>query len=236
MNILPMILVLLAGWESVGPSGGEVLAVLQSNQNPDILYALSGFAPTMVISSEDKGGSWVTISNFDSYEAPKEMTMTSDGKMVAVGANHIWVSGDGGMSWSNDYFWDYSFYDVVPHLENENELFAAGRIESSGRITYFHSTDCGSTWDATVLKDSLQSYGLCIAVSASDPDVILVGGYSFEMVWEPYLFRSVDGGGTFTEVTATEMLGENRIHGVGIHPDNPDIMLAGTKSGIYPLD
>ena len=222
-------------WESIGPEGGEVSAVLQSSQNTDILYAYSGDFPSQVIKSIDGGSTWTVISYFDNG-TPYDMVMTASGKLVAVGFNRVWVSDDDGVTWGSSYYMNTIFNDAVAHPVNGDEIFAIGsKAIGSWNMTFFHSTDGGVVWDEFELISSTNhSYGDCIDISPSNPDIILVGGEEIgPSSYIPFLFLSTDGGAFFSDVTPPAAFYENAISGVGIHPTHPDTMLASTYSGVY---
>ncbi len=235
MNILLLLMIPLLGfdsWESIGPEGGEVRAVLQSTQYTGTLYALSGSYPTQVVRSLDNGSTWTNISDFTGG-TPCDMTMTADGKLVIVGYYYVWVSEDEGMTWTEYYHSNSLFWDTVAHPTVGDDVFAAGhKYDGDWNFTFFHSTDGGVTWnDIALINSSNDSYGWCITISSSNPDVILTGGYEFSSGTIPYLFLSTDGGTSFSDVTPAEIT-SSHLYGVGVHPVNPDIMLV-SSSNIY---
>ena len=125
----------------------------------------------------------------------------------------------------------------------------------SSRVELIRSTDEGHTWES--LSDALgrgvsagsrangqydesrhfhaHTHGL--AVAPSDPDVVYAGTISHPSQFEQYtldgahIFRSTDGGDTFTEVddgfpTTTD----TSINAIVIHPTNADVVYAMTSS------
>lgn len=236
MNILILLILPLLGygpWESVGPQGGEVIAVLQSTQNAGTLFAVSGAYPTQVICSTDGGNSWSTISDFTNG-IPYDMVMTESGKLVAVGSSRIWTSSDNGMTWTDTYFTNTYFYDAIAHPSNGEEVFASGYKYNGSNwdMTFYHSLDAGATWSSlAVLQSGYTSYGRCIDVSPSNPDHILVGGYEYNTGYIPFLFLSTDGGTSFTDVTPPSAT--YYMNGTAFHPANPDIMLSGSLSNMW---
>ncbi len=236
MNILILLMLPLVGygpWESVGPEGGEVKAVLQSTQDASTLFALSGTYPTQVVSSTDGGNNWSTISDF-ANGTPYDMVMTVSGKLVAVGTSRVWTSSDNGMTWSDTYFTNTYFYDAVAHPSNGEEVFASGYKYNGSNwdMTFYHSTDAGATWSSlAVLATGYTSYGRCIDVSPSNPDHILVGGYEYNAGYAPYLFLSTNGGTSFIDVTPPSAT--YYMNGTAFHPVNPDIMLSGSLSNMW---
>lgn len=240
MSVFLLILVPLIGygeWELTGPEGGEIMAILQSTQDAETLFAISGTNPTQVVTSVDYGATWSTISEFSGSTA-SDMVMTASGILVAFGSSRTWVSSDNGLTWDDYYFSNTHFQDATAHPTDGNILFAAGRAYNEGawKMTYFYSSDAGITWDETELVSSSNtSYGHSVAVSTSNPDIILVGGYeSVGGLSTPYVFKSMDGGAVFTDISPPGA--SYYFYGVAIHPSNPDILLAGATTKIYRSD
>lgn len=236
MNILILLILPLVGfgpWESVGPEGGEMKAVLQSTQDTSLLYALSGTYPTQVMRSTDCGSTWSKISDFaNSY--PYDMVMTANGTLVVLGSSRTWTSTDGGFTWSSYYSANTIFYDGVAHPTDGNQVFASGYKYdgTSWNISFFHSTNGGTSWSDTPLVVSPNSsYGRCIAISESDPGIILVGGYEYLTSYIPYLFKSVDGGASFSDIAPPAAT--YYVNGAAIHPAHPDTILAGTLLNMF---
>jgi photosystem II stability/assembly factor-like uncharacterized protein len=67
----------------------------------------------------------------------------------------------------------------------------------------------------------------------TDPDVIILGGYEPDGATYQRLYLSEDGGATFTDITPPSTTNEYYTYGAAIHPENPDIMLAGTQNAVY---
>ena len=236
MNILILLILPLVSygpWESVGPEGGEVKAVLQSTAEAGTLFALSGYSPTQVVRSTDGGNSWSTISTFTNG-TPYDMVMTATGKLVAVGSSRVWTSSDNGMNWSETYFSNTYFYDAVAHPTDGEEVFASGYKYNGSNwdMTFYHSADAGVSWSSLpVLATGYTSYGRCIDVSPSNPDHILVGGYEYNAGYAPYLFLSTNGGTSFIDVTPPSAT--YYMNGAAFHPANPAVMLSGSLSNMW---
>jgi photosystem II stability/assembly factor-like uncharacterized protein len=236
MNLIAILLIPLLGfgpWESVGPEGGEVRAILQSTQDASILYALSGTYPSQVIRSTDNGSTWNTISEIENCY-PYDMVMTQSGKLVVLGSSRTWTSSDGGLSWTSCYLANTIFIDGVAHPADGDQVFAAGYKYdgSSWNMSYYHTGDAGTSWNCTTLVASANtSYGRCIAISESNPDHILVGGYEYNSGYTPYLFRSTNGGVSFADVTPPAAT--YYIYGAAIHPVHSDTLLAGSLVNMF---
>lgn len=220
-------------WESTGPEGGQVKALLQSGQDPGVLFALSGSSPSQVVRSQDGGSSWETISEIQ-YCNPYDMVMTADGRLVVLGSSRTWTSADGGYTWSDTYISNTIFYNGAAHPTEGGTVYAAGYKYdgSSWNMSFFSSTDCGDSWtDVPLVVSPNTSYGRCVAVSGSNPDHILVGGYEYQSGYSPYLFKSEDGGTSFLEVTPAAA--NYYFSGAAFHPSNPDIILAGDLTVVF---
>lgn len=238
MSSILLIIAVLAGygqWENVGPEGGEITALVQSTQNSDHLYAISGSNPSMVLFSDDNGESWESIGSFTSGSV-YDLTMTQSGNLVAFGSSRVWRSTDGGFTWSSVSVSNTYFYQGTSHPTDGNVLFAAGYryINSYWRIVFLKSVNGGQSWSATQLTSgATHAYGRSIGVSQSDPNVILVGGYEPSGTTSQRLYLSENGGTDFTEVTPPSSSNESYMYGAAIHPEDPDIMLAGTLYAVY---
>jgi len=236
MNLIAILLIPLLGfgpWESVGPEGGEVKAILQSTQDTSILYAVSGSYPTQVLQSTDNGSNWSALASIESIY-PYDMVMTMNGTLVIFGSSRVCTSTDGGLNWTSNYFSNTIFLDGVAHPLDGSRIFASGYKYdgSSWNMSFYHSADGGISWsDLTLVSSSNSSYGRCIAVSESNPDHILVGGYEYNSGYTPYLFRSVNGGTSFTNITPPTAT--YYIYGAAIHPVHTDTLLAGSLVNMF---
>ncbi|MBU0765535.1 MAG: hypothetical protein KJ607_11935, partial [Bacteroidetes bacterium] len=97
------------------------------------------------------------------------------------------------------------------------------------------TTDGGSTWATTT--DDLPSIGISdIAVHPSNPDIIYIatGDGDASDTYTVGVLMSTDGGATFSTTGLNWTVDNNRIiRRLIINPDNPDILIAATKAGIY---
>ncbi len=236
--VLPLILLLIIGYgpfESLGPEGGEIKAIVQSPLDEDILYGMSGYNPTVVVRSVDRGLSWESLSTF-SGSTPYDMVITADGTLVAMGSSRIWRSSDGGQTWTTGTFSNTVFWLGAAHPTNGSVVYATGyKYDGSfWRMTFFKSTDGGANWSSTYLGPAgLHSYGRSIAVAHSAPNLIMVGGYRSDGGTIAQLFHSTDGGATFTDITPSGASSDYYFEGLAYHPANPSIMLAGAYLALH---
>lgn len=237
-----LVFITLAGygpWTSTGPEGGDINSPVQSPTNAQELWALSGTNPTQVVHSTDAGESWEPLSSF-SGSTVYDMIACPNGNLVAAGSSRTWTSTNGGVSWSTNTFSNTIFYDLEPHPTNSNEVFGSGyAYDGAWKLAFMHSTDGGNSFTKTYISlggSYTQSYGRSVAVSQSDPSVLLLGGYAYSSTQDayvPFLFKSSNGGSSFTDVTPSAASAQYYFYGVGIHPTNPNIMLAGSLYSMY---
>ncbi|MBD3370919.1 hypothetical protein GF402_11240 [Candidatus Fermentibacteria bacterium] len=222
----------LAVWESVGPEGGPVDCIMQSNVNSNLFYASSGSYPVKIIRSSDEGSTWEQSGSCNYYFYSMGLGPTD----ILYGGSYgrIYVSEDEGQTWDSYSISGFLFWDITGHPSDESILYGAGYHYSGGgyRIAFARSTDGGSNWSVTDLSTSCQGYGRCVAVSASDPDIIYVSGYRRDP-YQPKLYKSTDGGDSFTEITYSGWSSDYYMYTVAVHPANPDIVLAGCYYNIY---
>ena len=222
-----------ASWEAIGPEGGEVKSVIESSTTPGVLYAASGSYPTIIVKSDDGGLNWGQVGSYSGYNYC--MAMGPDGVLVAGGSSASYRSTDGGATWTTHSMSNTYFQDMEAHPTDPSVYFAAGYsyISSQWRMVFLKSTDGGISWTPTELL-SEYSFGRCVAVSISNPDIVYVGGNSqVASPYDPKLFKSTDGGSSFTEVVNTGWQDDYYMYGLAVHPTNPQIVIAASYYAIF---
>lgn len=222
-------------WEAMGPEGGEITALAHCTQNSSHLYAVSGSNPTTVLRSQDAGASWENIGSFTGSTV-YDLTMTASGTLVAFGGHRVWRSTDGGFNWTIVSVTNTYFHAGAAHPTDGNRVYSAAYrwIDSYWRIAFMKSVDGGQSWTHTQIStENVHAYGRSIAVSQSNPDVILLGGQKSSGGYAHRVYISEDGGDSFTDITPFTGSNESFVYGVAIHPTDPDILLAGTNTSVY---
>jgi hypothetical protein len=193
--------VTLADWQSIGPEGGQVTNIVQSYTDPNVLFATSGSNPTTIVTSSNKGQSWSVAGSYAYTNYC--MTIGPTGNLYAGSSHRIYRSTNGGATWNYTSMSNLYTYDMFAHPTDPNVVYGAGYRYNGSMwvLAFIKSTNGGSSWTTTDLETQ-NSYARCIAVSMSDPDVIYVGGYRLPSPYTPIMYRSTDGGSTWTEVSA----------------------------------
>lgn len=148
----------------------------------------------------------------------------------------LFVSRDGGQSWSREAFVspnNYWCHDVQFHPSKQGVLFATV-TERGARNGIWRSTDDGTTWEQlTEGLPATDRFGrTSIAISPSDPDYLYV--YAGD-IGDPDdgllgVFRSTDGGDTWTDVTVPALAKQGQAsynNTIAVHPTNPDFVVCG---------
>ena len=143
---------------------------------------------------------------------------------LGTGSGSLFVSEDNGASWTRfAHLGEGSAY-VLDHIEIDPQsgiIYVAAwdsRIErENGDL--FRSVDGGKTWEAlpSIHGRSIRAMHL----APSDPKVIVAGTISG-------VFRSQDGGATFTRISPPTYKEIRNVESVAIDPKDPNIVYAGT--------
>ncbi|KYK20515.1 hypothetical protein AYK25_08855 [Thermoplasmatales archaeon SM1-50] len=222
-------------WESIGPYRGniETMAVAPSDDNT-IYCATYSPSPAKIFKSIDGGETWNATSSLTTYCLAIDPTNPD---IVYGGAyNAAYKSTDGGFTWTTYPVMDCNFYSISVHPTSPSVVFASGQVWESqvGRFVmgFLKSIDGGVNW-TTFPLNTYSGYAYCLVLDPSNPEYIYVGGCYTNPGSYPSVFKSTDGGKTFTEVS-TGLPAGAIIYSLAIHPTSTTIIYAGTSSsGIY---
>ena len=154
-----------------------------------------------------------------------------DRLMLGTSAGELFVSQDGGKTWSplahlgagDDLVIDHIVFDPT----NTKTIYAAGwGLYHDDEGDVFRSDDGGLTWNE--LKGAHGKSIRALAMAPSDHNVLVIGALDG-------VFRSQDAGATWTKMTPDnpQVLENNaslkNFVSVAIDPTNPDIVYAGTR-------
>jgi len=226
-------------WTPIGPYGGDIHSIVVSQTDGDLIWMMSNEDPAKIVRSTDGGATWITLGEFrrlgplytDKHFASDPL---NEDHLFAVYTEHFFKSTDGGINWSDDSMTGCNFSSIMVHPVDSNVLHGTGYSFDTASFRYQmafqQSIDAGETWTYTILNNvSWWSFGYDIAVSESDPDIIIVCGMTITSI--PLIYISTDGGMNFTNVSSSFSTG-TQLNTIDINPDNSDIIYAGSSTGI----
>ena len=246
----------------VGPwRGGRSAAVAGSYKNKNTFYF--GATGGGVWKTTDGGSNWRNISDkyFGSsigavavapsdenilYVGEGENTMRGN---VSEGLGGMWRTDDGGRTWKNIGLKDSRhILRIVIHPRDPNTVWVAamghlfGPNEERG---VFKTVDGGKTWKKTLYVNS-QTGASDLVMEPGNPAVFYAG--TWRLIRTPYslesggegsgLWKSVDGGDTWTNITSKKGLPKGiwGIVGVAVAPSNTDkvyALIENANGGMY---
>ncbi len=246
----------------VGPfRGGRSGAVAGSYLKKNTFYF--GATGGGVWKTTDGGSNWMNIS--DKYfgssigsvaVAPGDETVIYVGEgentmrgNVSEGLGGMWRSEDGGKSWKNIGLKDARhIIRIVIHPKNPDIVWVAAMGHLFGPNNergVFKTTDGGKTWKKTLFVNN-QTGCSDLVMEPGNPNVFYAG--TWRLIRTPYsmesggegsgLWKSVDGGETWKNISANKGLPKNTwgIVGVAVAPSNTDkiyTILENKNGGLY---
>ena len=218
---------LLAGysWRNLGPDrGGRSIAVSGVKGRPDEAYF--GATGGGLWKTTDGGDNWNPVTDFQITSASVGAVAVSESNpdLVFIGTGETCIRGnilpgdgvyrslDAGETWEHVGFADsHGISKIRIHPTNPDIVYVASfgkyGVPSEERGV-FRSTDGGDSWERVLFRDE-RTGAIDIALDRNNPDVLYVS------LWEAFrkeytmssggpgsgMFKSVDGGDTWTEIT-----------------------------------
>ena len=235
-------------WRNVGPArGGRAIAAAGSTERPFEYYM--GTTGGGLWKTTDGGLTWdpVTDGKIGSASIGAVGVCEANPDIVYLGTGETQLRGnvqqgdgayrstDGGESWEHVGLAEtQNIARIRVHPDDCDVAWAAafGKHSAPNRERgVYKTTDGGESW-RLVLFQSPRAGGVDVSVSAADPDIV------FASIWEAWrrswgmssgggesgLWKSVDGGDTWTDITEGIGLGEGPVGKIGVaaSPANPE--------------
>jgi photosystem II stability/assembly factor-like uncharacterized protein len=252
-------------WRSIGPPrAGRTIAVAGVKGRPKEAY--TGQTGGGLWKTLDGGATWTPITDgkINSSSVGAVAVSESNPDIVFIGMGESCIRGniqpgdgvhkstDAGKSWTHVGFSDSQAISKIRiHPTNPDIVYVASfgkyGVPSDER-GIFKSTDGGKTWKKTLFRDN-KTGGIDIAIDPHNPNVI------FAALWEAFrveysmssggpgsgLFKSTDGGETWTEITRRPGLPTTVIGKVGVAVSGADwsriyAIVEAEKGGLFSSD
>jgi hypothetical protein len=124
----------------------------------------------------------------------------------------------------------HDFMGFTAHPTERGVLYSSGHpAAGSGLpnpIGFMVSRDAGLTWTPMALAGRADFHVL--TVQPTDGDVL----YGFNAAIDPGLYRSLDGGRTWSVMESPDLMRLGGPYALAVHPDDRDVLLAGTRGGL----
>ncbi|MEE9132643.1 MAG: glycosyl hydrolase, partial [Gemmatimonadota bacterium] len=227
-------------WRSIGPfRGGRVTAVAGVPSQPYVYYL--GATGGGVWKTVDGGATWEPVS--DEYLGAGSVgavaVAPSDPNVVYVGTGEacirgntspgdgMYMSTDAGKTWKHTGLRDAGQIGrIVVHPNNPDIVFVAvlghafGANETRG---VFRSNDGGATWEKVLYRDE-NAGAVDLALDPNNPRVIYAAFWQVRrMPWGmdsggpgSGLFKSTDGGDSWTEISRNKGLPQGTLGKIGV--------------------
>ena len=254
-------------WRFVGPyRGGRVVAV--AGHPDDALVYYFGAAHGGVWKTTDAGGNWRNVSDgFFEFPAIGALDVSrSDPDVLFVGTGEalqrqfispgdgVYKSTDGGETWANVGLRETRHIArLLIHPTNPDIVYVAAMGDMFGPNPdrgIYRTTDGGETWERILYRGETTG-AVDMSIDPANPSVILAAlNHHVTYPWDEEsggptsgLFRTTDGGDTWTDITRNPGMPRALIGkiGVSISPARSDRVYAfveadGGEGGIYVSD
>jgi photosystem II stability/assembly factor-like uncharacterized protein len=249
-------------WRSLGPDrGGRSIAVSGVKGRPNEAYF--GAVGGGLWKTTDRGETWapVTDGQITSASVGAVAVSESNPDLVFIGMGEscirgnimpgdgVYKSTDAGKTWTRSGFTESQAISRIRiHPTNADVVFVAsfGKYgAASDERGVFKSTDGGRNWRRTLFRDA-KTGAVDLVIDRKNPDVL------YAALWEAYrleyqmssggpgsgLYKSIDGGETWTEITRNPGLPAGVVGRIGVAVSGADsnrvyALVENERGGLY---
>jgi photosystem II stability/assembly factor-like uncharacterized protein len=223
-----------AAWEPIGPSGGNLRAMARSRTDESRIYGASFTNPAQIVKSTDGGDSWTRVGNIADLIYCLIVDPVNPEIVYAGGRAKIFKSSNGGTSWNSYPVSNYNLYNIAIHPTQPAVISAVGAVQVGAYyyLSYFRSTNAGVNWVSRQIVTNRKSCAYCLAIDPADPQTIYVGGSVMDSLKSPLIFRTLDAGTNFTDISAG-FAPCSTAWALAVHPIQTGNIYCATDTGIY---
>jgi len=180
---------------------------------------------------------WSRRADHSSVTLPDGSIVLMGGRDAALGAgngkNDVWLSTDGGATWTEQTGsapWEARFAHKSVVLP-DGSIILTGGVDSSltEKNDVWRSTDKGETWERLTANAAWSARSYHSGVVLPDSSIILMGGGLWPGARINDVWRSTDGGATWTEQTASAPWTARDAHSSVALPDGSIILMGGRQ-------
>ncbi|MGH9490818.1 MAG: WD40/YVTN/BNR-like repeat-containing protein [Terriglobales bacterium] len=251
-------------WRLIGPfRGGRSITAVGVPGHPSVYYF--GAVGGGVWKTTDAGNTWRPIFDAEPIASIGAIAVApSDPSIIYVGSGEadmrsdisygdgVYKSTDGGKTWQHLGLTDTrQIGAIVVNPRNPNEVFVAALGHAYGpnaQRGVFRSTDGGRTWRKVLYKNPNVG-AIDLSMDPRDPRIVYASLWQTRRPpWNVYppsngpgsgLYKSTDGGNTWTHLTAGLPVARLGRIGVAVAPSDPQRVYAlvdAQKGGLYRSD
>ncbi|MDD5363425.1 MAG: T9SS type A sorting domain-containing protein [Ignavibacteria bacterium] len=140
-------------------------------------------------------------------------------------ASQFLLSQDGPNAWSVNFGINARIFTLAINPQNQNVMYF-GSLDSG----VYKSTNGGLNW-APANNGMIYNKVQCLAISASNPNIIFAGTDSLGGWTNSGIYKSTDAGANWTLVSA-DIYDTKGIQAIVVHPTNPNIVVCGVFNAL----
>lgn len=212
------------GWQTIGPSGGDVRTVLVDPKDKTRIFIST--TDGQIYKSTDTAKTWQLVVNFNRPQLVlDQLLLDVRNSDIIYASGHqqnqggFFKSTDGGATWKEEKSLRSEAIHAMFQSTKNPDILIAGTLTG-----VWSSYDSGDSWKKLESPNSPVNVD-SLAIDPNDTNIIYAGTF-----WRPY--KSVDGGKNW-KLISNGMIDDSDVFAIDIDPRNPSHIIASACSGIY---